>query len=223
MNDALNTPDTASSFALVCAMNTAFGNPQGDACDFLPMPDMSSETETHFNALPWNRLGRQMVNIEDEFHELMGWPETGEKGAFQRRDLDGVRDALCDIMVFALGAYHFLGIDADADMRTVVNAVMTRFIKDDADKLATIVKHAVKGVTDVYFEGEYPTMIMKSASDQPDAPRGKFLKSASYVEPVFAEITFPRDEDIVAVAEAAKTPGAFDPQPVFTASPGDCN
>ena len=44
---------------------------------------------------------------------------------------------------------------------------------------------AAAGVTDVYFEGEYPTMIMKSASDQPDAPKGKFLKSASYKEPVF--------------------------------------
>jgi hypothetical protein len=45
--------------------------------------------------------------------------------------------------------------------------------------------HTMKGVHDVYFEGEYPTMVMKSGSDQPDAPKGKFLKSASYKEPVF--------------------------------------
>jgi hypothetical protein len=71
-------------------------------------------------------------------------------------------------------------------MHTVVDAVFTRFIKDEADKAATIALHAAKGVTDVYFEGEYPKMVMKSASDQPDAPKGKFLKSASYSQPVFA-------------------------------------
>jgi hypothetical protein len=31
-------------------------------------------------------------------------------------------------------------------------------------------------------------MVMKSASDQPDAPKGKFLKSASYSEPVLPEV-----------------------------------
>jgi hypothetical protein len=70
-------------------------------------------------------------------------------------------------------------------MQDVISGVMTRFIKDEADKEATIALHAAKGVTDVYFEGEYPKMVMKSASDQPDAPRGKFLKSASYVNTQF--------------------------------------
>lgn len=69
-----------------------------------------------------------------------------------------------------------------------VDGVMTRFIKDDADKQATQALHAANGVTDVYFEGEYPTMVMKSASDQPDAPKGKFLKSASYKQTVFPSI-----------------------------------
>lgn len=189
-----------TSFALVSTMNTAFGNPRGNACDFLPMPDILSETETHFNVVPWSRLEDQIASIEDEYRELMGYPDTGQRGALGMRDLDGVRDGLCDIMIFALGAYHFLGLDADADMRTVTLAVMTRFIKDDADKQATIAKHAAKGVTDVYFEGVYPTMIMKSARAQFDAPKGKFLKSASYREPVFAVVQFPQPEEDAAPA-----------------------
>ena len=111
-------------------------------------------------------------------------------------NLDDVRDGLCDIHVFAYGAHHLMGIDADQDMNSVVDGVMTRFIKDEADKQSTIAKHAAKGVTEVYFEGEYPVMVMKSAVDQPDAPKGKFLKSASYSEPVFHQV------DGVSLAEA---------------------
>ncbi|MBK6006360.1 hypothetical protein JJB11_09680 [Ramlibacter ginsenosidimutans] len=70
-------------------------------------------------------------------------------------------------------------------MDAVVDGVMTWFIRDEADKHATIALHAAGGVTHVYFEGEYPLMVMKSASDQPDAPKGRFLKSASYQDTVF--------------------------------------
>ncbi len=67
---------------------------------------------------------------------------------------------------------------------------MTRFIKDDADREATIAKHAALGVTKVYFEGRYPHMVMKSAEDQPEAPKGKFLKSASFKETQFPNANF---------------------------------
>ncbi|RIY41123.1 hypothetical protein [Neopusillimonas maritima] len=81
-----------------------------------------------------------------------------------------------------------MGIDANKDMQSVVGGVMTRFIKDDEDKAQSIAMHAQAGVTDVVFEGAYPTMIMRSASDQPDAPKGKFIKSASFSKPVFYEV-----------------------------------
>ena len=238
-----------TQFQLVCAMNVAFGNPAGTHADFLPMPDISSETESHFHAVPWQRLTKQCLNIKDEINEL-------EQAVIAVNDF-GIRDAICDIRVFTYGAAHFMGFDMDSvptgasadfdklcteteirrdpifclsasydelmlclasrditkvqdalwsvfrvivmaaramgytegqildDMKVVVGAVMTRFIKSPEDKIETRYKHAAKGVIDVYFEGEYPTMIMKSASDQPDAPKGKFLKSASYSEPVF--------------------------------------
>lgn len=175
-----------TNFQLVAAMNTAFGNPKGNA----------------FN-IDWGRVRKQCLNIPDEFGELMialGADPIVTKAAVDMLkaavsshtygpvDPLGARDALCDIHVFGYGAHHLMGIDADPDMRAVLTGVMTRFIKDDADKDATIRKHAAKGVIEVYFEGEYPTMIMKSTSDQPDAPKGKFLKSASYTEPVFPEV-----------------------------------
>ena len=100
-------------------------------------------------------------------------------------NLEQTRDSLCDIHVFGYGAHHLMGIDADRDMTAVVDGVMTRFVKSEGDRQATIAKHAAKGVTDVYFVGEFPTMVMKSARDQPDAPKGKFMKSASYTEPTF--------------------------------------
>lgn len=149
-----------SSFKKVADMNKAFGNPEGNR-----------------QAINWDRIESQCKNIFDEYQELMQ--------ALAKRDLDAVRDALGDINVFSYGASHLLGVDGDEDLTTIVDAVMTRFIKDDDDYLKTIQLHSAKGVTQVEFSGEYPTMVMKSGCDQPDAPKGKFLKSASYSEPRF--------------------------------------
>ena len=193
MKDKMKT-----SFQLVSEMNVAFGNPKGD-----PMN------------IPWDRVAKQALNIPDEVGEMFialgghdKYSATADRireaaSAFKAAlhvayhnpsaapDLHGVRDASRDVGVFNDGIPHFMGIDGDEDMRTVIRGVMTRFIKDEEDKAATIARHAAKGVTEVYFEGEYPTMIMKSAVDQPDAPRGKFLKSASYKEFPFYDVADP--------------------------------
>ncbi len=150
-------------FQQTSAMNEAFNNPKGDPKN-----------------IDWERITKQCRNILDEYNEL--------QEALATRDLNKIRDALCDIHVFAYGAHHQMGIDADADMNAVVNGVMTRFIKDASDEESTKALHEAKGVIDVYFEGEYPTRVMKSSRDQPDAPKGKFLKSASYKDTVFPPI-----------------------------------
>lgn len=171
-----------SNFQEVARMNAAFGNPAGDPAN-----------------IDWQRVFKQCKSIGHEFVELLGalgvpvfrleaiTNAIDAAATVTPVDRDAVRDALCDVHVFAYGAHHLMGIDADRDMTSVVEGVMTRFMKDDADRIATVAKHAAKGVTDVYVEGHYPTMILKSGSDQPDAPKGKFLKSASYSEPVFYE------------------------------------
>jgi predicted HAD superfamily Cof-like phosphohydrolase len=187
-----------TNFELVSEMNTAFGNPKGDPTN-----------------IDWTKVQKQCLNIPDEVGELFAALGGHAKGtaahnaivlavnefknvlanslrvASDGPDLHGVRDALCDIPVFTYGAQHWMGIDGDRDMRSVVAGVMTRFIKDDADLEATIATHAAKGISEVYFEGEFPTLIMKSAVDQPDAPAGKFLKSASYRDAVFYDVRNP--------------------------------
>lgn len=175
----------SSNFERVSEMNTAFGNPKADT-----------------QAVSLNRLRKQCSNIPDEVGELfiaLGGDPNQIKAIVDNLKLtlryptnpvnvDQVRDSLCDIHVFAYGAHHFMGINADQDMDDVVDGVMTRFIKDEADLEATTEKHAAKGVTDVYLEGNYPTAVLKSAKDQPDAPQGKFLKSASYKDTVFVPV-----------------------------------
>lgn len=181
----MNKPTT---FQSVAAMNEAFGNPVGDPKN-----------------VNWNKIRSQFKNVFDEYCEglvALGMDDSavgdlkrthdyylkqeGSYGFFTGTpDAEAFRDASADIKVFVDGASHLAGYDGDADMHLVVDAVMTRFIKDPADKEATIALHAAKGVTEVYFEGEYPTMVMKSAVDQPDAPKGKFLKSSSAVLPIF--------------------------------------
>ena len=169
-----------SNFQSVAQMNIAFGNEAGTP-----------------RSIDLDCIRGQSKSIGHEFVELMvalGADPDQARGLVAAIDalrfsgtvdLDQVRDSLCDIHVFAYGAHHLMGIDADSDMASVIHGVMTRFVKNEADREATIQKHAANGVTDVYFIGEYPTMVMKSARDQPDAPKGKFLKSASYVEPTF--------------------------------------
>lgn len=176
-----------SNFSLVTHMNTAFGNPKGDP-----------------NALSIKRIRKQCLNMIDEIGELfvaLGGDDDLMKSAVANFkwianktgnpvNMDKVRDSLTDIHVFAYGAHHLMGVNADEDMRSVIHGVMTRFVKNEADLKATIEKHAALGVTDVYTEGEYPNMIVKSDKDQPDAPQGKFLKSASYHEEKLYPVQF---------------------------------
>ena len=93
------------------------------------------------------------------------------------------------LMIYATDhASARLGLTAEHindDMVEVLDAVMTRFVKDEDDYHATAEHHAAYGVSKFYTVGEYPTMAFKSAEDQEDAPKDKFLKSASYRKPVF--------------------------------------
>ena len=177
--------ENMSNFNRVATLNTAFGNPKGNP-----------------KAIDWDRVRKQSLNIADEYGETMialgADPALVKDAVAHLKYVSSmavnpvnalqVRDGLCDIHVFAYGAHHLMGVDADTDMDAVVDGVMTRFVKDPQDLKATIKLHADKGVHRVYTEGEFPTMVLKSAADQPDAPKGKFLKSASYTDTVFPAV-----------------------------------
>lgn len=230
-------------FQLVCEMNEAFGNPEGDP-----------------ENLDWERLSKLLPNIRAETNEL--------KAAIEANDIDGIRDALCDIRVFALGGLHAMGymalvlspgsnhtrdtlpyVDAspfssvsvrpaegllvglqtsilkdmasciedpalqeglmsmllyldrsvtyaqwecgflhDSDMRAVIAGVMTRFCQNQQQLEATCRRYGDEGI-EFTVHGEFPNVYLKSAHDQGDEyPKGKFLKSVGYSQPVFAPI-----------------------------------
>jgi hypothetical protein len=164
-------------FQLVSEMNEAFGNPKGDP-----------------NAINAQRLLSQCKNIVKEYQELM--KAFGIEVHIDHRvpnaavtGVNDVRDALCDIMVFALGAYHFMGHDADRDMALVVEALYSRFCNTPESLMDTCRKYDKLGV-DYYIEGQFPFVRLKSAKDQGDGeyPRGKFLKAAGYRTPDFPPV-----------------------------------
>jgi hypothetical protein len=170
-----------SMFEQVSRMNESFGNQKGN-----PLK------------INGNKLVAQCKNIASEFQELM--KPLGFDVAFQftpREDpnkpsIDDIRDALCDIMVFALGAHHIMGYDANRDMTSVIDGVMTRFCKDNDEECATIEKYDELGIS-LYAEGEYPTRCLKSTHDQlgkdgDTYPKGKFVKSVGYHKPAFYQV-----------------------------------
>lgn len=175
-----------SIFERVKEVNIAFGNPAGDPRN-----------------INWDVVRSQCKNILDEFRELQA--ALGADGVtlkeldlvrnvlatavYEKKPvLEDVRDSLCDIAVFSTGGHHLMGIDWEADMSSVLNSLYTRFIKDDVDLENTSNYHASRGVTQIDYEGEYPMKVARSTVDQPDAPKGKFLKSASYTQPSFYSV-----------------------------------
>jgi hypothetical protein len=156
-----------SMFSIVADMNERFGNPKGSPIAF------KAEDPNIYKDAVWAKLKAQCKNILAEHNELMS--------AIVLMDLEDTRDALCDIMVFALGAYHMMGIDADPDMQAVIDGVLTRFCKNQEELDATVGKYRNMDVV-VVIEGEFPFKYVKSACDQqmPEFPKDKFLKSVGY-------------------------------------------
>lgn len=177
-------PNMAQHVAL---MNVMFGNAKG-----VPV------------SIEMERIKNQMSNIPGEYKELQDAFDAYFACLALQKDptydqvalvveteeaINGVRDALCDIMVFTLGAYHMMGIDANVDMFDVVSAVMTRACATPEILDATLKKYAALGM-EVYTEGEFPRMVVKSAKQQTDVngevySKGKFLKSVSFKETEF--------------------------------------
>ena len=162
-----NIQSHPSLFVQVALMNEAFGNPKGDPA-----------------SIDWARVQKQASNIAgdhpgDEYGELMR--------AIAAKDADATRDAFGDIIVFALGGFHFLGADGDDDVTEVLRAVMTRFCRDRAHLADTVQHYTERGVK-VFCGGEFPRAWVKSEVDQvgSDGERyaqGKFLKALGYEQP----------------------------------------
>lgn len=154
---------------LVCDVQTAFGNLKGD-------PFKLAENI--------NKISNEMHGVEAELEET--------RDAIAKGDTDGVRDGLCDILVFAIAALHKLGVDIHEDMTSVCEALMTRFVRGEKELLATRAKYDALNVA-YNVEGSFPLVVIRSAYDQqmPEYPKGKFLKSAGFRQPSFRQYTAP--------------------------------
>jgi hypothetical protein len=155
-------------FEAVSSLNVAFGNLAGDPLN----PD-------------WDRLKSQAQNILDEYNELM---EDG----IEAKNMTEVRDAICDILVFTLGLAHMAGVPVVEDMDEVDRSNRSKFCADPGQLLATIDKYNQLGV-EVVVDGVYPMKRVKSAKEQKDNkgnnyPKGKMLKSVSFVEPKLRDL-----------------------------------
>ena len=151
-----------SNFKKVALFNEAIGNEKGNKTN-----------------IDWNMLFREADMIESELIEL--------RRAIANKDMEEVRDALCDIHVFAYGTHHKIGWDADKDMNSVIEALYSRFCKTEEQLESSIKHYQDVGVERMSVHGEFPFKYIKSEGNYPDAPKGKFLKSIYYKKQEFNE------------------------------------
>lgn len=158
----------------VCTMNEAFGN-------FADDPKNPN----------WDRLSNQCKNILDEYNELFD-------DGIGPKNMTEFRDAICDILVFTLGAAHMAGMDVERDMRAVYDSNMSKFCRDQEEVDATVKKYVDLGL-EVDVDGEFPRKRVKSTKRQCDNSErnpklyqaNKMLKSVAFKEPVFADYSDP--------------------------------
>lgn len=222
---------------------------------FQEVSDMNIAFGNNFGGNTTARIQKQCANIPDEFKEL--------QLAIAAKDITEVRDAMCDILVFGLGAFHLMGRDFDElyghndvpliefkggwtlfekleahaqsfdelmsnlylsltpdggprqaeedlyalitwamqiaditgypalnDMHAVYVSNLSKFCKNQEELQDTVAKYMNLEVQ-VYPEGEFPTVCVKSEFDQKDIngdnyPKGKFLKGMKYQPPAFS-------------------------------------
>lgn len=180
------------TLARIVEIQEAFGNPRGSK-------RMSQPELKKF-------MGRELKNITSEMVEIA-------KG-IDEYSIDQVRDGLCDIIVYATGALHKIGAVPQDDVNEVTSSLTSRLIPNDTQLQHTIKFYNDQGI-EVYTSGQFPTMCVKSASDQKlgddELPKGKFLKNVYYQTPSLVPLPFDRVPATPAPALGEPTAGPVAP------------
>jgi len=152
-----------TNFVNVSKLNDVFGNEQGDP-----------------NKPNWEHIRKQLHLIQEETVELTEGVET--------KDWQEMRDAVSDILVVTYGMAHIMGIDADADMAAVHDSNMSKLCTTSDEVTETLGFYEDEIGIQVYAEGHFPEVAIKSSQDQTGTdgkfyPKGKFLKNTNWHEP----------------------------------------
>jgi len=133
---------------------------------------------------PREFLLQQLAMIKEEFEELCAAVHAG--------DLDEIRDGIADVLVTTYGLAFRAGIDADADLQTVQDSNMSKFVRgsfQDAKAAGYEILDRT-GLVGTWSETAPGLWAITSAKDQTGRdgkqyPKGKLLKPATYQGPVF--------------------------------------
>ncbi|MGH1461210.1 MAG: nucleoside triphosphate pyrophosphohydrolase family protein [Neptuniibacter sp.] len=152
-----------TNFVNVSKLNTVFGNEQGDP-----------------NNPNWEKIQKQLHLIQEETAELSEGVDT--------KNWQEMRDAVSDILVVTYGMAHIMGIDVDADMAAVQDSNMSKLCTTPEEVETTLGFYEQEVGIQVYAEGHFPEVAIKSSQDQTGTdekfyPKGKFLKNTNWHEP----------------------------------------
>lgn len=164
-----------NAFQATSQINVIGGNAQGDV-----------------NNPNWTAIERQINLIQSELDEA--------KDSLAARNIDGLRDDVCDVLFTAYGLGFRCGFPTDQDYEEVCRSNMTKFDATVEDAKISQQKYRAIGVeTTIRFVqigsgGEVlEFFVLNSASNQvghdgKSYPEGKWLKSYKFEEPKFAPI-----------------------------------
>ena len=173
----------------VAALNTIFGNLQGDinnlnrdAVRKQAELVLEEAIELYEAAFPHIEL---QVNKHVKPDEVVLSPKS--------IDVEGAIDALGDLLTVVYGVGHIMGVDSDAAYDAVHESNMTKLLNNQDEANAALQVYFDMGVPEeaLEIEGEYPQAIIRVVKDAEDAfgkyyPKGKFLKNL----PLFKEPDF---------------------------------
>lgn len=147
------------------------------------------------NALAGNTLQHSLETAKHQFRIIrLEIDEMLE--SIELEDLERLRDDVANVLFTTYGMAARLGFPADKDFKEVCRSNFTKFDKTEEDAKETAAKYLEKGV-ETYYVGRpredvlvYVTYLAKDqvGIDGKSYPKGKWLKSIHFEEPVFTPL-----------------------------------
>jgi len=147
------------------------------------------------NALAGNTLQHNLETAKHQFKIISG--EFNEMtDHINEGDLEKLRDDIANVLFTTYGLAARLGFPADQDFKEVCRSNFTKFDKTEEDAKLTKAKYLEIGI-ETYYVGrpreDVLVYVTYSAKDQVGTdgksyPKGKWLKSIHFEEPVFTPL-----------------------------------